>query len=483
MTKSSSNTEWVKSLQPKRLNVLDLKDTRRVYLPTTFLSQHVSARNEDPIIAKLVHQFLKLNKPHFNELDVEAQLSYSGDNIKLNIKSNSKIGAVPLRSPITYKPEYSLVVKPRFGWNGVGPILSKTGFRYLPNILDLPQLRISESHIPPWVLSTVVLSRIDQLLRNIDRRFEMTNQYHPIPKGSVDWNDYAQKQVPTANFLNFNCTYSDLLDNRLVKSFIKFTLMRQKQSLETQRDFGLFVLQLMDYCETLLQKVPGITPTKPTPLQLNALLNKSFESDLITRGFEAIEWTTEEKGLAGLGDLHGLPWAMDMEDLFESYIESIIHKISKRIGGKLLSGRLRETIIPIDWDPPLIGSQRYLLPDLLFLRNDHLFIIDAKYKDHWEDLNIKSWNNLEDLIKERHRNDLLQILAYTAGVKQNNISCCLVYPCKKDTWISLLDRKRHIHTAEINRGNKRIRLYLTAVPFELNDEEIEELLPIFINQN
>jgi 5-methylcytosine-specific restriction endonuclease McrBC regulatory subunit McrC len=121
------------------------------------------------------------------------------------------------------------------------------------------------------------------------------------------------------------------------------------------------------------------------------------------------------------------------------------------------------------------------VPDIVFTRNDDLFIIDAKYKDHWEDLNIKNWNNLEDVIKERHRNDLLQILAYTTGVGQESISCCLVYPCKKETWRSLLKRNRHIHKAEISRGNKRINVFLTAVPFELDEENLEDLLPIFLN--
>ena len=481
MAKKQSNTDWVKSLQPSRLNVLELNDSQRSYLPTTFLSQHVNARNEDPVIAKLVHQFLRINKPYFNELDVEAQLSYSGDNIRLNLRSNTKIGAVPLRSPITYKTEYNLVIKPRFGWNGVGPILSSTGFRYLPQILEMPQLRISESQIPPWVLSTVILSRIDHLIRKLDRRFEMITQVNSTPKGSVDWSDYAQKRVPNAKFLNFNCTYSDLRDNRLVKAFIKHTLVKQKQSLGTQRDFGIFVIQLIDYCDSLLQNVFDVPPVKPTPLQLSKLLHQSFEAETLTKGIQAIKWTSEEKGLAGLGDFHGLPWSMNMEVLFESYLESIISKISKKIGGVIKSGRLRETIIPINWDPPLLGSQRSLVPDIVFTRNDDLFIIDAKYKDHWEDLNIKNWNNLEDMIKERHRNDLLQILAYTSGVGQKNVSCCLVYPCKKVTWESLLKRNRHIHKAEINRGNKKIKVFLTAVPFELDGEEIEKLLPIFLN--
>lgn len=478
---SSKKKNWVQSLQPSRLNVLELNDSEVTTLPSTFLSQHVNARNPDPVIAKLVHQFLRINRPYLNRLDAQANLSYSGDAVNISVKSNTKIGAVPLFSPITNKNEYSLVIKPRFGWNGVGPVLSRTGFRYLPEILKIPQLRISEAHIPPWVLSTVVLSRIENLIKKLDRRFEMITETNPIPKGTVDWSDYAVNKVPKAKILAFKSTYSDLVDNRLVKSFIKDTLMRQKQSLLTQRDFGVFVLLLIDYCDSMLQQLVGISPVKPSPLQLNSLLHQTIETDFYAEGIQAIQWTSEEKGLAGLGDLHGLPWSMNMEVLFESYLESIFSQISNKIGGSIKTGRLRETIIPIDWDPPIVGSQKSLIPDIVFSRDDDIYIFDAKYKDHWEDLNIKSWNNLEDVIRERHRSDLLQILAYTTGVTQKNINCCLVYPCKKDTWNSLLKRKRHIHKAQISRGSKRINVFLTAIPFELNNEEIDEFLPIFMN--
>ncbi|MDZ7683393.1 MAG: hypothetical protein U5J63_17210 [Fodinibius sp.] len=138
-------------------------------------------------------------------------------------------------------------------------------------------------------------------------------------------------------------------------------------------------------------------------------------------------------------------------------------------------------MVPISWDPPFLGSQGSLIPDLMIDRGDHVYIIDAKYKDHWEDLNIDSWYNISDTIRKRHRNDLLQILAYASLPKDAKVSCCLMYPCKQKTWESLVERNRHIHTAEITRGDRHITLHLSAIPFSMQDEELGELHKIFQN--
>jgi hypothetical protein len=249
--------------------------------------------------------------------------------------------------------------------------------------------------------------------------------------------------------------------------------------LATQRDSGVHVLQLIDLCNQLIQKVADCPPRQPNNLQIDYLKSSLLQGEAIQRGLQAIVWTTENKGLAGLGDLSGLPWKMNMEELFESYVESVIEKIVQQTGGTLKSGRNRETIIPISWDPPFLGSQSSLVPDLVVEKEDVVHIIDAKYKDHWEDLNTENWYNIGDTIRERHRNDLLQILAYASLPENKEIRCSLMYPCKKKTWESLIERDRHVHTAEISRGNRHIQLNLTAVPFSMENKEIEILQELF----
>jgi hypothetical protein len=61
----------------------------------------------------------------------------------------------------------------------------------------------------------------------------------------------------------------------------------------------------------------------------------------------------------------------------------------------------------------LSRPQKALIPDLIIERGDATIIVDAKYKEHWEDVQEHRWTNLEEEIRERHRADLLQVLAYS----------------------------------------------------------------------
>ena len=64
-------------------------------------------------------------------------------------------------------------------------------------------------------------------------------------------------------------------------------------------------------------------------------------------GMQAIDWTVEERGLAGLSDLEGIPWTMPMEQFFEAWVETIVRNVAQRTGGFLKTGRRRETVSPL----------------------------------------------------------------------------------------------------------------------------------------
>ena len=127
-------------------------------------------------------------------------------------------------------------------------------------------------------------------------------------------------------------------------------------------------------------------------------------------------------------------------------METVVAALTRRIGGVLHVGRKRETIAPLVWDPPYIGSQKYLLPDLTLERlsaqgEKETIIFDAKYKGHWEDLNQERWGRLDEELRERHRADLLQVLAYSTLSEASRITSCLVYPCR--THLGVLEKTRH----------------------------------------
>jgi 5-methylcytosine-specific restriction endonuclease McrBC regulatory subunit McrC len=107
-----------------------------------------------------------------------------------------------------------------------------------------------------------------------------------------------------------------------------------------------------------------------------------------------------------------------------------MRSVARQMGGTRKVGRRRETVSPLAWDPPYLGSQRSLVPDMILDLEGRSFIIDAKYKRHWEELQQGTWHEQATELHERHREDLLQMLAYANLVGAPEIVCCLVYPSK-----------------------------------------------------
>jgi hypothetical protein len=342
--------------------------------------------------------------------------------------------------------------------------------------LRLPLLPGSERKIPPWVLSTIVLFRLQALLNSLNRRFELAKDNLPAPHGTVNWQRYITEKLPRAQFLQVPCQFPELRDDQEVKAAIHFTLRKQLASLNTQRHSGMLVLNLIELCLSLLEKVRTVQP-KPPPAQM--LINwatNSLQSTVFSEGLQAIEWTVNDRGLAGLSDLQGLPWVLSMEDFFEAWIEATVSRLATHIGGTVYVGRKRETILPLEWQPPYSGSQRYLLPDVILERENETIIFDAKYKRHWEELAFSNWHHMSEIVQKHHRQDILQILAYAATKSTSKITCCLAYPCQLNTWQSLKERGRLFHKATIPAGEREMSLILTAIPMIHNlDLSVQEL--------
>lgn len=123
--------------------------------------------------ARLAQQFIRQNQGILKDFGISVNLTYDGNTIDLVFEANTKVGALPLLSPTTGRPDYGLVIKPRFDWPGLGPMLAMMGWRVIPTPLNLPLLPRSERKIPPWVLSTIVLFRLKALLDNLNRQFAL----------------------------------------------------------------------------------------------------------------------------------------------------------------------------------------------------------------------------------------------------------------------------------------------------------------------
>jgi hypothetical protein len=448
------------------------------------------SRDPYPQAARLAEQFANQNRALFSLLDVQVDSHYDGNDLLLRLTSGDRVGAIPLFSPTSGTPDYGLVVQPRFPWRGIGPMLADMGWRVAPIPLKLPLLRRSERRVPAWVLSSMILVRLQALLESLIRRFETTTDVRTAPRGQVQWGRYAHEQLPRGQFLQVPCTYPDLRDDSILKGAIRFALERQLRVLQTQVEHGAFVHRLIELCEYLLMKVRGVAPLLPPPGTFQQWLQRPIRTAHFLEGLQAIEWTAGERGLAGVSDLEGIPWTMPMNEFFEAFVETVLQGIARRLGGQLKVGRKRETTQPISWSPPFVGSQRSLVPDLWLEWQDTTLIVDAKYKRHWEELQdwrprsehfthgrlAQPWHGVEDQVREQHRIDLFQVLAYANLARTPRVIVCLSYPCRTELWRNLLHSRRLIHRAEIPAGPRSLHLWLTALPMGLPPSEV--LMPI-----
>ncbi len=430
------------------------------------------------VAARLGAQFVASNRSRFDQLSVRAELVHSGTEPRVHLRSSHAVGSVGLVSPTTGRDDLGLVIRPRFSWPSLGSVLSDCGMRVLPQLLPLPQLPYSEREVPRWVLSSVVLARVEALIRTVRPQFRMTESEVPFPKGTVNWERWAVSRLGAAKPLELPCRFPDLDIDRDILGFVHRVLLLQKSSLLSQSSNMTTARTLLAVCDQLLAAVARIPPQSVTSDVVNQWMRRPLAGSAFRDGLTAGLWTMEERGLGGRADLSGLAWRLDMEVVFESWVAAQLARWAGQNGFQFRADRDGETQIPIRWEPPYRGSQKSLRPDFVLRRDGHALIVDAKYKGHWDDLNATAWGNVEADIQEAHRADLLQVLAYASAFDEPHVVCALVYPCREDTWDALSGKGLTVNRATISRGRQEIEIALMAVPFAAKAGDVRRVFDL-----
>ena len=456
---------WHERLRPTRAvsGVQRVPDTA-----VTEVDAHdwLGGEGRDPLVSAELRAeaFVRANRGLLREFAIDSDVRRAAGRPVVRLATSARAGALPLMSPVSGRPDLGLVIEPRFRWSSIGEVLAGTGMRITPELLPLPELPKSERRVPPWVLSSIVLRRIESLLDRLNRRFVLHSADLRAPRGQVDWNSYARLRVPVGKATEVPCTFPDLRDDLFLKSAVHHVLRVHREALLGQRSSGVVVRELLALCDTLLVRVAGCVPRAPTGRLLDQWHRTPISSRVFREGLQAIEWTVDERGLAGVSELSGLSWRLDLQVFFETWVETIANHLARSIGGRVRSGRQEQTRIPISWTPSWTGSQKSLLPDVVLQHDGLTVVFDAKYKAHAEELNIGGWRRADDILREHHRADLLQVLAYAGLFDSARVVACLVYPCRPETWESLRQRGRLVIRARVPAGDRQVELALAAVP-------------------
>ena len=139
-------------------------------------------------------------------------------------------------------------------------------------------------------------------------------------------------------------------------------------------------------CRGSVNQFRDVSAREPVSTTFQMWQRGTLNSDVFRRGVEAIEWTAEERGLAGLER----PARVALGD----------------VNGGILRGMGRNTHVAgcpsnrgyhakrsrapdggtAELGSALSGSQKSLVPDLVIERDDVTVVVDAKYKEHWEEM-------------------------------------------------------------------------------------------------
>jgi hypothetical protein len=410
------------------------------------------------------NDLLRSNAGLLRDMHLSAQVVRHRGEPHLAIEASTHIGAIPLRSPLSGRADYGLIVQPRFPWSGVGDLLATTGFRVTPDLLPLPDLPQSERAIPPWVLASVMLQRLEALLAAQARRFVMTEADLRAPRGAVDWRTYASRRLPFGQSLAVPCRFPDLRDDETLRAAIHWSVRRTRESLQAAPEAGQVARGLIGRCDRLIAQLAGTPPKVPDARLRSAWRRLPLMPRAFSDGIHAIDTTIDQRGLAGPSDLSGLAWRLDMATLFEAWVEAIAERVARRIGATLRSGRTGGTRVAVDWRPPGSGSQGSFLPDVVLQRDDLVVILDAKYKRHASDIERLGWTGVGDALREQHRGDLMQALAYAALFNAQRIVTLLIYPTTVPQYRSARDRQRSVALGRLRLAGRNVEVGVVAVP-------------------
>ena len=458
-------------IEPIRLT--DFMDDYESSTEDFFQTTRMRGRDHSGLEAKLVSDFETQNRKVLKHYGITVRYSNNGKGGRVCFSTGEYIGALPLRSPLSGKWDYRAIIYPRIGWSGVGGMLSSMGWKVIPTLQKLPVLPQSAKEIPTWVIASVIIARIESLVHDVSRIYISKTEILKSPRGKIDWVHYAMRMMPTCRWTDLKCDFSELSDHPELMGVIKYTLQRVVGDLASCVEGGAIAIDLIQRANKLLKLVSAYLPVRPTVRMLAPIFyGKNTPSTEFSEGLEAIQWSVENRGLAGLSDLRGLPWRMSIADFFEAYVETIVRRVAVYSGGQVTCGRLNETVIPVSWEHNWQGTQKSLKPDVVIKRDDEVIIFDAKFKGYWKQIFSRRWEDVSKEFQEEHRNDFLQVLAYSTCYSVSKLTVCLVFACEKQEYVEFRNREILHRRAVIGRQGLGINLILTAVPMQGNIDGI-----------
>lgn len=368
------------------------------------------------IIGQYLQKFIDYNSSQFKFIGVQPLIVGSDQNIALTFHSSSFIGTIPLRASDTGKQIGDFVVMPRYTgtdrFEDYIEILNLLGTEISPEVLDSLPLASGKNFRPPLYLEAVkYITALETLISKPWRKFDNIEKISSQPSGQINWSKYITNEYKIENRLKFatrknilNEFHNEYAEIRYVFDICKNELL---SSNTPPRIKNTIRVKLSFIEEKLYHHKPKST---------NNIIIKSHDSPTVKTCKE------QANKILNFNLVDSTAWRVNFSDVFEKFVQYIFKAVANETGGKLLANFKfhSRTSNHYSWE------LKHIEPDAIYQKEKLLVFIDAKYKSNL----YNKFGNSETL-KDDHRHDLHQIMAYTSFSMTEYKYGFLCYPSDK----------------------------------------------------
>lgn len=422
-----------------------------------FFDKKVDWRN----IESYIQKFLILNKKAFNFLGIDTILNGADNNLTLSFETSNYIGAIPIKMPYDGIAHKDFQVVPKFDdekntFSELTQLLSCLEHSITPEYLEDYLLTLPFQLSPPLYYEAVkYIELFEKAYKNSWQKFDVIEGRHSYPKSSTNWDNYARASFDPRNTLVFRSRDSVLSTNHKEWQELRYVFDIARETIISSAVPSSIRFRYEGQLYSLNKKVSSITPRMTNLLNIHSsdpvcIKNAKSQANILLKKNTNI----------------CLAWRMDMAELFERYVQYVLEQSMSELSGTVICN---EKIIG-KGNIPYWGL-RYLEPDIMIKIGDRIYMADVKYKSHFYAYNVNS-----NMLKETHRNDLHQLLAYCSYEPQYSKVGILFYPAH--------EMKYHIIRYSDRVAATCNRVILCGISFNIKEikETSEKLKVLFQNE-
>lgn len=416
--------------------------------PFKVLSEHVISykelvekyKGDKQYANELASQFLLRNEKALRFLGIEEGTS---SEYGIRLITSRYVGCVPLVSPKTGLPGGFIQVAGNFG-EDISELLSVIDGTIEPEYDDTLRFYQDTFIKPPLYFEC--MKYIDQYIEAKKykwRRFTNIEKIEPRPTSSTRWDKYALRSYDPAKTFKYpnKCNvltreHPEWLELNYVLDFCINEVMSMRTPVRSRTAYISKINSLSySYDKRSIRAVKEVRIHKYDPKIIQSL---KISANKVLHNVSSINCA----------------WRMDFALFFERYVQFIIQKVAFAKGAHYSTNPK----YPVDGRRPA-WALKYIEPDMIIDKGDVQYVIDAKYKAHMMDLSIDS-----EYLKEKFREDLHQVLAYSSFGGNVHKNVMLVYPSSTE----VIERELNI-SSSIN--NFSCSIYLVGVPLRKSTHE------------